>query len=403
MTLTARAADETLNTNATIDSVTAAPEIECTWILPDMRSGNGTQPVDVRWPDTTLETVNVGTVEYINMNNDDVHDDDPNATPTQWPCFLPTDTSTGDILGKPQFNGTGEALVTIKPNLENLPEERAIEMWAAVDHPNGISNISDVYWKVYHPDGSFKLQVHGTKVPIEDCAAYGTASGPVAPGQTGMFEAASHSGQLQPEAIDNQNWGMIALCQQEVKAFYHVSWPLSKDQQCGLYRAETTAVHVSGSISKQNVYFDVPCIYALQVDFASVNWGGITPGLTKVLAGNLLWGDNIPTVKNVGNDGMGLNIEFSRLVGAAEQKVIEVFDAKYGRSPATLNVVDPIPANTVTNLTAGPNQILCANELGKLDLSIHPPLGLPADNYVGTVYLTGYHVADECLGNQHIN
>jgi hypothetical protein len=400
MTLTAQAADETADATALINAVDSPPNIECSWILPDMQPGNGTTPVDVRWPDATLETLNVGTVEYIPSNLSDVHDDDPNLAPTPWPCFVPT--SSGAATAKPSFNGTTESLVTIKPNLENLPEERAIEMWMAVDHANGISNISDVYWKIYHPDGTFKLQVHGTKVPLADCAAYGTGTGPVAAGQSGMFEAASHSGQVQPEAIDDINWGMIALCQQEVKAFYHVTWPLSKDQQCGVYRAEATAVSASGAIVKQNTYFDVPCIYALQVDFTTVNWGGITPGLTKVLAGNLIWGDNIPTVKNVGNDGMGLKIEFTQLVGAAEAKVITVFDAKYGRSPATLFTVDPIAANTETDLVNGPDQILCANELGKLDLSVHPGFGLPSDSYEGEVYLTGYHIADECLGSEHI-
>jgi hypothetical protein len=402
----AYAADTTdVQTAAQITGSDAAPNIECSWILPDMQTGvGGTTSVNISWPpNATVVATDVGTVQYIPSTLEDIHDDDPNLTPSPAPCFVPLDGS-GHATAKPSFDGNTDPLVTINANLENQPEERAIELWAAVDHLNGISNISDVYWKIYHPDGSFKLQVHGTKVGIEDCANWGSGHGPVSAGQDGMFEAAVHSGQVQAEAVDDTNYGMIALCQQELKAFYHISFPLSKDQQCGVYRAEVTAVSTGGTTTKQSIYFDDPCTFALVVDFDTVDWGTITPGNTKVLGGNLIWDPQVgttPTVKNIGNDGMGLTIEFTRLVGANEAKVIDKFDAKFGRSPSTLYAVD-MDANVVTDLSPTPDQILCANELGKLDLSVHPPLGLPQDNYVGEVYLTGYHVADECKGNQHI-
>ena len=55
-------------------------------------------------------------------------------------------------------------LIQVLPNAEDLPSQRRIELWAAVDHPAGISAISDVYWKVFHGDNSFKVQVHGVRI-----------------------------------------------------------------------------------------------------------------------------------------------------------------------------------------------------------------------------------------------
>ena len=48
-----------------------------------------------------------------------------------------------------------------------------------------------------------------------------------------------------------------------------------------------------------------------------------------------------------------------------------------------------------------PAQVLCANELAKLDPSVHPQAGLPADTYTGTATLVGYAVPGECYGNKH--
>ena len=141
-------------------------------------------------------------------------------------------------------------------------------------------------------------------------------------------------------------------------------------------------------------------------------------GFTSTVGGDLIFApgcDTHPTVKNVGNSGMGLRLSYSDLVGVQFGKHIYEFDACYGRAPdATLKCFPSIinqPAQTTptspvipTEVDFGtlPAQVLCANELGKLDPSVHPQVGLPADTYVGTATLTGYAVPGECYGNKHV-
>ncbi|MFW6174821.1 MAG: hypothetical protein ACOC5K_03505 [Chloroflexota bacterium] len=160
-----------------------------------------------------------------------------------------------------------------------------------------------------------------------------------------------------------------------------------------------------GATQKLDSYIDVTCVFALEADFEGIDWGTVTPGFRDVAAGDLIWDDppgNAPTLKNIGNDGMGLRLEFTEMVGISEGQVIGRFDAKYGRAPSILKSLDPIMAGDVADFGTEPGQVLCANELGKLDVSIHPPRVLPADSYHGQLTVTGYHVEGECAGDQHM-
>lgn len=267
------------------------------------------------------------------------------------------------------------------------------------DHPNGISNIADVYWKIYHPDGSFKVQVHGNKVPVKHCDDLGNVKDSYV---GSMFYAAYQTGQVAPEGIVDVNRGMFSLCHQEIKSLWYTHFDLSKDQMCGKYKVEATAVAQVGATTKLVNYIDIHCVFTLTVDFDKVDWGNVTPGLSKVLGGDLEFDThNAPTVKNIGNTGMGLKIKFSEMVGESEIKIIDKFDAKFGCDPAHLKNIPVIKANEWVDFGTGSYQVLCANELGKLDLSVHPPSVLPADNYSGKFWVAGFHVEDECKANKH--
>jgi hypothetical protein len=261
-----------------------------------------------------------------------------------------------------------------------------VQLWAAVDHPQGLAAIDDVYWVVYHPDGSAKVQVHGTKVPntSEACAALGSSTA------TGsMFESAYHTGQVAAASIDDINGGLVAKCQESEKAIYYAKFNISKHQPCGEYKVELHAVS-GGNEDVLTNYIDVLCFYFLEIDFNSVDWGLIKPGITKIVSGDLLMTTpNAPTIMNTGNSGMGVGIHFSEMlqqgVDPVVAKRITSFDACFGRSPATIQCIDPIPASTVQWFDDSRDRVLCSNEVGKLDLSIHPPITLPNGIYAGTV------------------
>ncbi len=412
---------DTVPTSGVISANGTGPVIECKWELPDMDSYTpGIQYTRPAPAPGHLHDDDLGVVPD--------RDNDP-ANGTQVPCHGPGDTPPTN----PTMPQGVRHMVQVAPNFENLPEQRQIQNWMAVDDPG---TVSDTFWIVWEPCTAVtnplcgatypglakKLQVHGTMLTLAECQALaGTSTTDGA-----MVEAAIDTDQVTADSFTDLNKGMISLCNENVKGLYHAEWPLSKDQPCGEYRIDATAVSIGGATTTLTNYIDIICTFQLKIDFGGDSSvpcpGGITfptlvPGGSSTVGGDLLFlpgCDTHPTVKNVGNSGMGLKLTYGDLVGATFGKHIYTFDACYGRAPdATLKCFNPIinqPAQTTptspeidTEVDFGtlPAQVLCANELGKLDPSVHPQAGLPADTYNGTATLVGYAVPGECFGNKH--
>lgn len=344
------------------------PIIECKWELPDINS--------------SLEGIQYG------------DDDDP----IQEPGF-PCDRGDGPT-DRPMMEDNVQNVIQVLPNAEDDPEARRIENWVAVEHPNGVDLIDDVFWKVFHADGSFKVQVHGDKVQLEDLDSLGATNQPGT-----MWGAAWETGQVSSDAVHAVDFGIIDLVRQRQKDLYYADWQIHKEQMCGLYTVEVTAV-ADGATATMTNTLDIQCFFNLEIDFESIDWGPITPGATKVLNGDTNFGTaGFPTVKNTGNSGMQVGIEFDPLVQqtnglgtpVAGGKVIDVFDAAFGKSAGVLEWIDPIPADTPTwfNNTSI-NQVLCSNDTGKLDLSIHPPDQVPGGSYAGSVMVLAQHAQGVC-------
>mgnify|MGYP003572771886 FL=1 len=77
-----------------------------------------------------------------------------------------------------------------------------------------------------------------------------------------------------------------------------------------------------------------------------------------------------------------------------------MFDAAFGKNAQVLEWIDPIPANTpVWFSNSSINQVLCANEVGKLDLSIHPPEVVPTGTYSGYVQINAEWAPGVCAND----
>lgn len=199
--------------------------------------------------------------------------------------------------------------------------------------------------------------------------------------------------------------GMIARCQRNQTQLFHGEFELSKDQPCGEYTASVAAVSSDGAVSALTGSFDVLCTIALRVDFNVVDWGVLSPGNANTIYGDETFeppASVAPTVKNVGNDGMGLKLRFGPMVGASTGAAIDVFGACFGRTLWPLQCIDPIAVNTLQAFAPESPQTLCANETGEVDLSIHPPADALTDVYRGVLTIIGYHVPRLCAGNRHI-
>lgn len=366
-----------------------APSIECAWQLPDMQ------------PDV------VG-VQYVPLAGDDIHDADMNATPdadpasagTQVPCDFRSP-------GQPPSQPDGvHHMVQVLPNAGDFPEPERVQLWAAVDDSSGLDAIDHVYWEIFRPDGSMLTQVD---VPSSSgggvvravagdataCAQLGEST------STGsMFEASVHTGQVSSTSVDGLDQGLVARCQQSLTALYFADIQLSRDQPCGEYRVETLAVS-GGMESTLTDYFDVECFFDLSVDFTNsgVDWGEIRPGVAKTISGDLdPYTPGHPTIQNLGNEGMFIGLEFATMTLQATpgSRGIDRFGASFGRSSSTPAMLSPVSAGatvwfddaTSTNpgeSTAGSNQLLCADDQGRLDVSIDPAQGLPVGIYDGTL------------------
>ena len=101
-----------VDTSATIGGGGVAPTIECKWELPDMDS-------------------TVGGIQYTKAPGH-IHDDDMALSPGSGvPCKLPVSPADAP----PAMADGAHNMIQVKPNLENLPEERLIQLWPAVDSP----------------------------------------------------------------------------------------------------------------------------------------------------------------------------------------------------------------------------------------------------------------------------
>jgi hypothetical protein len=402
-------ADETRDTSASVGGAGANPRIECAWILPD----------------ATTSAANPQTMEYGN--------DDNVAAPSPTPCTSDgTQPATqANVPGPPTAQ---QIHIHVNPNPENLPNTQLLELWGAVDPPSGTAAAwtGGAFWKVFHPNGSLKVQVESTKITPQGSGGCGQATG-LSAALASMFDAADNvgpigTGQLTQQAVNS----IVALCQQNGKALYRGTFELHKDQACGNYRVEFNA---TGGAQTQvlNYWFNVPCLQQLQIDFTAVNWGNIIPGQPGQVLGDIVFSvppciaqnpGTCPTVKNVSNSGMGLQVVFSVMQQCSTSttdpcvegsvpgaKEIIDFDGCFGRTPSTIQCIDPAPAagtcSALTNATSvstgedagcrnrtftfdtSRDRTLCANEVGKLDLSIHPVLGLPAGNYAGDLTVIG--------------
>ena len=368
--------------SASVESTSElVPVIECKWELVDfvVDFTDGTFPQD----HSEVDPLNNGTHGW-NFPDGAVQygqDDDPLTTPSTSPAC----DRTGGPTDPPSQDDGIQNMIQVMPVAEDDPEERIIQNWAAVDHPAGADAIDDVYWKIFHPDGSFKYQIHGHLVAVGDVDLLGSWND-----SSTMFGAAYATGQVSQQAIHDADYGIIDRVKQRQKTLWYADWPISKDQMCGEYRIEAHAV-ANGVESVLTNYIDIICFFNLEIDFDSVNWGAIIPGTSKVVPGDTQFSppsSSAPTVKNTGNSGMQVGVLFTPLVqqNVEGPKRIVDFDAAFGKTASVLEWIDPIAAGDEAWFSnSSINQVLCNNEVGKLDLSVHPPAGLPNGQYEGSL------------------
>ena len=375
-----------VDTSATVGSGGGtAPNIQCAWALND---------IDHNW------------TNFMQYGNDDDHPDGPNApagVTDGAPCVA-------DGVLADQEDGWTD-VIEVKPNAHDLPTLAYVELWAAVTSNSPSSTI--VRWDVYHPDGTPKVQIDGTRYTTDPtrCA-----------GPTGMLNAAVSTGQMTSGARSN----IVAECTNQQKNYWYGAFPISKHQPYGTYRIEVTASIAGGAQTVLTYYITVMSFYQLEKDFNTVDFGsvGVNNHYWQTPAGDFAFGSGGPTLRNTGNAGIGLDVSFDPLckqapgvTSCSDLKRIDLFDALFGarvlgnvqykgtNPDGTPNAALALAGNTnqtgsVVNNAPDTNpalwhsfdntfeRTLCPNDVGKFQASIYTQ-SIETGSYSGELFLRG--------------
>jgi hypothetical protein len=388
------------------DGSGVGPLIECAWALPDPTAS---------WSDRMNGYTSGGSP---------ANDDAPGTKPSTPPCKNGPAATNGSARPTQASQGgpTTPGHIQVYPNLDDDPNVRYVELWAAVDAVAAVSSLQPtVIFNVYHPDGTFKVEVDATNYTpgnvISRCA-----------GPAGMFDMAIATGQIDANSVRNntsnihdsiQDW-----CAQNKKDLYYGAFGLSKHQPYGSYRIDAIVTTPSGASSTLKYWIDVLPIKALAKDFNTLDFGPLHPNDQFTVDGDTSWqppNSANPTLQNIGNQGLTISLSYTNLcldlAGSREcgpiggNKRVDMFDGGFGTSintvehrgsgtasdpwipsadvagesltgPSFLNAVD-----TSGNYTNPRYRTLCPNDLGKLDFSAHTPPQLIGGTYKGAVHI----------------
>ncbi len=348
------------STGASVGGGATAPHIECAWALND---------VNKTWNDV---------MQYGN--------DDTPGVGAGSPCLATTDGSDEATMPSPYTT----VMIDVKPNAHDEPTQAYVELWGALDTNN--ANPS-VYFDVYHPDGTQKVQIDAKKYASSATPEY--CGGP-----QGMFANAQTTGQLTAGAVSN----IITECQNQTKQLWFGAFGISKHQPWGKYRITMTAAAAGGGAEVQTFYIYVLPFSNLEKDFTSVNFGAVGPNSHYVTGtGNFTFDgannstNNKYSVRNTGNAGIALGVKFASMclstlqenaVSCTDAKRIDQFDARFGvgvaanlQSIGSVSLATSIPSLLVSTANPAPfgpeaqfdaalARTLCPNDVGKMEFSI---------------------------------
>ncbi len=266
-----------------------------------------------------------------------------------------------------------------------------------VSDPNGISDLSNgnVYVDVYHPtcgwgDGTFKYQVHAVNItPPLDSFGVPMMDVPVFKGYTvkELIDMAVAAGYFNRTVADE----LIHEISQAEAKIYVAELVISYHQPYGWYRVEAWATDNNGATSEKFTnFFEVRPMLAWATDFDSVEFNNVKVGAKAVVGGDFdMSTPNKPTVRNLGNTPIKLSAMASEVVSSTNPpKTFDgVFDMRF-----LDQVIDPIPS---TEWATFMNTLPPCNTT-KIDFSFMLPLGAPAADYTGTIYLLFEPVIDYC-------
>jgi len=282
--------------------------------------------------------------------------------------------------------------------IEPIPgEKKVVKFYVVVGDPNGIDDVTAVYIKVYHPDGSFKFQLDAimpnwTIIPYDglidmDSDCEGETPVPEALEMLELENRITYG--MDPVRGTMMDLDTLKYDLDHGKQFMvEIVGEMDYCQPAGMYTVEAIVVDRAGTSGTLRNFFEYLSIVALRCDFTNINWGNV-----NVNQWNILYGDEDmntptkPTVHNIGNDPAMLEVHFSELLGENFQKKITEFDVLMLGGHIVLEACTP---KIITD-EAGVPIVLSPCTPTQIDFSVHPPVGTPQDVYTGEMTITIMH------------
>jgi hypothetical protein len=270
--------------------------------------------------------------------------------------------------------------VYINPN--NDPEPKKVWSIIVVTDPNGIEDIANVYLDVYHPDCTFKVQAYAWDItPPNGEGNTPDMNAVIFQGNTlrNLLDKALASGYINQTVYDDI-WNEVY--KKDARVFI-AEFEIHHHQPYGWYIAEAWVTDQGGAISEKFCnYFEVVPVLAYRMDFNSVVFTNIKPGIPKVVYGDEdLSTSDMPTLKNDGNVMIGLaahDISGVTSTNTNQPKNFrDVFDVRFLDEEIWLN----------TSVMHRFDGLLPPCHYTQIDFSLHLPLGVPAASYEGTIEL----------------
>jgi hypothetical protein len=390
--LASPAAAQDATSGATVGGGGGTPIIECGWALND---------TDHNWTSTPK-------MQY---------GQDDSALNPGAPCV-----ASGDVATMPD-GSAANPMIHVLPNPDDNPSQAFVELWGAVT-----SSVASpiVYWDVFHPgaandgSGSFKVQIDGTK--FASSSTPDNCYGPQNSGAAGpMWSAAVATGQVTSQAAAN----MIAECRFQTKKLFYGAFGISKHQPYGIYKIVMHAANPGGGEDTLTYYIQVLPFINLVKDFTNVDFGSVLPNSHSwqlAPGGDFVFGPTGTSVKNLGNQGAGLGVQFTSMcltstpvgpTGCTDDKRIDHFDVKFGTAIANLQSIGdvslatsipsdlsssakPAPFGAQVNFDNDRFRTLCPNDIGKIEFSIWTE-NIQAGTYQGAIRVVAwYNAANRC-------
>jgi hypothetical protein len=262
------------------------------------------------------------------------------------------------------------------------PNQREIELWAAVSHPSSDAfgiGLGSVSWTVHKPNGDVLAQVERS---VRTCA------GDDAPGQMWNTAATAYShsgsGAFAMTTVSNATGtGLWQACRQGQIRVFSARTTLPANAPCGSYSIRTTAT-VDTAKTTLDYGIDVLCPVSAILDAVNVHWD-VSPGGTAVVRGDLdPTTTNSPTVTNNGDRPVQVGLIFSALIRPDMSDSIAEFGATVLGKDGSLAGAPRLDANE-EGWISGPSSVLCPGKSMPINLVVHAPVDLAPGEYSGSV------------------